>query len=85
MKHNFKQKARICAVAVMGISLLASPSTFASEEITIEAEDSNVVTQSVEPRTAKIDWVYKVIGDHLYKRLYNYTTGQWESDWILVQ
>lgn len=38
----------------------------------------------IQPRTDIKEWVYKVMNGNLYKRLYNYSTGRWESDWIFV-
>ncbi len=40
--------------------------------------------ETIEPRTDIKKWVYKLFGNNLYKRLYNYSTGHWESDWIFV-
>lgn len=39
---------------------------------------------SVSIRSDVTRWVYKNIDGKLYKRLYNYTTDKWMSDWILV-
>lgn len=30
------------------------------------------------------EWVFKIMNDKMYKRLYNASTGLWESDWIYV-
>lgn len=31
------------------------------------------------------EWIFEKRSDgHIYKRLYNHTTGKWETDWILV-
>lgn len=39
---------------------------------------------SIQPRTDIKEWKYAVINGNIYKRLYNYSTGRWETDWILV-
>ncbi len=47
-------------------------------------------TQKADPvsdvaRSDEKEWRYETRADgHRYKRLYNYTTGKWETDWILV-
>ena len=46
--------------------------------------ETEVVSEDVEGRAYIKEWVYKVENNKLYKRLYNYTTGRWETDWILV-
>ena len=49
-------------------------------EITVESAES-----SVAPCSDIIDYRYKYIGDKLYRRLYNYTRGEWAEDsWHLV-
>ena len=85
MKHNSKWKTCFCAAMIMGVTMLVTPASFALAENIVETEDSNTDTQGVETWTAKKEWAYKVIDGHLYKRLYNYSTGCWETDWILVQ
>lgn len=77
-----KKKSILCALAVMGVSTFTSPTVWAQDAgIVIDKED----TTDVEPRTNIIDWRFKVIDGHLYKRLYNYSTQEWIGDWILVQ
>ncbi len=34
-------------------------------------------------RADVIKWVYDTRDGNTYKRLYNYTTGEWIGDWIL--
>ena len=34
-------------------------------------------------RAEKIGYVYKTVNGKLYKRLYNYSRGEWIGDWIL--
>ena len=61
----------MCAVAV-----LAAPCTslisYASESTDIEA------------RTEIREWRFKIEDGKLYRRLYNRSTGLWETDWIYV-
>lgn len=77
MKSSLRRKMWLCAVTMMGTMMLA-PTSF------VLAEDE-VGTPGIETRTAKKEWVFKVIDGHLYKRLYNYSTGCFETDWILIE
>ena len=36
----------------------------------------------IETYADKIGWKYKIINGELYKRQYNYTTGEWIGDWV---
>ncbi len=82
---NFKQKKWLCTAAMMGMMMLTSPVISVCAEEAIVVEDSNVDATDAETWSSKTGWVYKVIDGHLYKRLYNYSTGRWESDWILIE
>lgn len=61
----------ICSVAIF-FSPTATLSTYASEHTDIET------------RTDYREWRYKIEDGKLYKRLYNASTGLWETDWIYV-
>ncbi len=41
-------------------------------------------TVEIQPRTDIKEWIYAIIDGDLYKRLYNYSTARWETDWIFV-
>ena len=41
-------------------------------------------SSTVSPLSDIIKWRYKSVNYKLYKRLYNYSKGQWIGDWILV-
>lgn len=49
-------------------------------------ESSTISTTAGEIGTlsATIGWVYKTVNRKTYKRLFNYSTGEWIGDWILV-
>lgn len=40
--------------------------------------------ENIQPRTDIKEWIYAIIDGDLYKRLYNYSTARWETDWIFV-
>lgn len=66
----------ICAFSMLVFSMLITPMTFIQ---------NTVIASEVETRADIKEWRYKVIDGHLYKRLFNASTGRWETDWILVQ
>lgn len=47
-------------------------------------QENVLIENEVQPRTDIKEWVFKVENGNLYKRLYNYSTGRWETDWIFV-
>ena len=61
----------MCAIAVLTV-----PST---SLISYASESSGIET-----RTEIREWRWKVENGKLYKRLYNASTGLWETDWIYV-
>lgn len=75
-----KMKIAICAIAVMTLSMVVTPIAFAQV-----GEGAGAVAANIEPRTDILEWRYKVIDGHFYKRLFNASTGRWVTDWILVQ
>lgn len=56
-------------------------------EAAASAEPIPVETLSNEsgivPCADDIGWMYKTVGDHIYRRKYNYTKGVWIGDWEL--
>ena len=76
-----KRKMLLCALAVMGITTLGAPVASVQNVIQLTAVEAN----AAEARAYIIEWRYKVIDGHVYKRLYNATTEEWVGDWILVQ
>lgn len=76
-----RMRVLMCALATMGITTLSTPVMFAQNV----AAPAAVEGTTIQPRDYIYEWYYKVIDGHLYKRLFNATTGHWEGDWILVQ
>lgn len=69
----------LCALTVLGSISLSAPAM--AMELN---NDGNNISEEVQPRTDIKEWLYKVMNGNLYKRLYNYSTGHWETDWIFV-
>lgn len=85
MKNNLKKKTWLCAAAMMAASMLMTPAISVCAEEVVVAEEMNVNGPAAETRSSKREWLFKVMNGHLYKRLYNYSTGRWETDWILIE
>lgn len=78
-----KKKQVLCAMAVMGMTVLSAP--FVSAQETTAVPVAEISQEEVQPRTDIKEWRFKVMNGHLYKRLYNCSTGRWETDWILIE
>ncbi len=78
-----KKKQILCAMAVMGMTALSAPFAFAQEMQVVPVVE--VSQEDAQERTDIKEWRFKVENGHLYKRLYNRSTGRWETDWILVE
>ena len=65
----------ICIIFMQPVTALASDVTYPR----IYSSSS-----TVSPLSDIIKWRYKSVNGKLYKRLYNYSKGQWIGDWILV-
>ncbi len=72
--------------AVFALTLAASPmqpamaATNHLQEIPMES-----FSGAISPQSHIIEWVYKIVNDKLYKRLYNASTGAWVGEWIYVR
>lgn len=77
MKHN-KKLITLAGIACFGMAVLISPATTLTAEAAVSSE------ATVDPCAASIGYRYKTENGKIYKRLYNYTTGNWIGDWIYV-
>lgn len=51
----------------------------------VQAASNAVAESTIQPRAHDIRYVFKIEDGKMYKRLYNYTTGNWEEDdWTYV-
>lgn len=73
---KWKKVITLTGIAVFSLAAFFSPAT------TIVAEASEEAT--VSPYAHIIEWRYKEENGKLYRRLYNYSTGNWESEWEYV-
>ena len=76
----FSKKNWIKIRAYMGIILCAIALLYAPASTIISYAADN----DIELCTNYREWLYKIEDGKLYKRLYNRSTGLWETDWIYV-
>lgn len=77
-------------VTVLLIGSIMSFSLFLHVGIIADASYQKPITETqaddgISPQSDIIDWRVSMINGKLYKRLYNYSTGEWVGPWILVQ
>lgn len=75
-KRNLKRKLLL----LIAVGSLCTPASVMAADAEIEVQSNEV-----SPRVDYIEWVYKVIDGQLYMRLYNYKTGEYIGEWILVK
>lgn len=78
MKHTKKKLITTLGIACFSTAILFSPVT------TIQAQAAAPATEAVAPCADAISYRYKEENGKLYRRLYNYTTGEWIGDWEYV-
>lgn len=81
MKHP---KINRKIVAVSGTVFIAL-STFLCPVSTLTTQAAATGETEIQPMQAIIQWVFRVENNKLYKRLYNYSTGNWVGEWIFVR
>ncbi len=75
---------------ILSLTLLLMPGSVSTAANNLVAEDIIVITanndnETVMPMSDDIRWVYYTGADgRRYKRLFNYSTGQWIGDPILI-
>lgn len=59
-------------------------SGYISDQTTALTLNGSNTADSTSPYSDHLVWKYKYENGKFYKRLFNATTGEWMSDWILV-
>ncbi|MGN0401971.1 MAG: hypothetical protein ACI4HQ_06885 [Acetatifactor sp.] len=80
MNTGKKASKIILLLSAMGFAL----SIFFCPANTITVKAYSPDTEVASPYAQTIQYRYVIIGNALYKRLYNYSTGNWIGDWIYV-
>lgn len=76
----FKKLAAAVAAVCFSAALV-----FAAPVATISAHAENASGNTVSTRAQIISYVYSIKDNKLYRRLYNYTTGEYIGDWVYVR
>ena len=79
MKHKrvTRKLAAIAGALCLSLTILASPIA----SIPVQAAPPQDTAQ---PLAHFIEWRFKIEGNSLYRRLYNYSTGEWIGEWEYV-
>lgn len=72
----YKNKVKKIAIT-LSLSLLIGTMI----PVTSFAKLSDTVAETIVPKKDDIRWVYKRVGNTLYRRLFNFTTNVWIGDW----
>lgn len=72
---KLKSVKRISLVLLIITLLLSGTPVYAAESA------DNIAYTTYDSET---EWQYKIIGSHLYRRLYDKTSNTWIGDWELV-
>lgn len=67
---------------IVFITVLLFGFAFVPHSWTIVYASTNESCDLISSRADDIQYRYKFINGRLYKRLYNYSTGEWIGDWI---
>lgn len=71
-------KSLIISIGILSTLFFSVPT------LAVETETNIETMNTVQPRTDIKEWYYKIENGNLYKRLFNCSTGRWETDWIFV-
>lgn len=77
MKSLGKKLGVFCGLVLCGMLV------FTTGGMTVCASEITAVEEN-EGRSTNLTWYYKEIDGVLYMRLWNHTTQQWVTDWILA-
>ena len=79
IKKTIFTAATVLTLSVCSLLPVASVSA-SGQEVSVEQQSEDSIT----PRSHIKRWIYKIEDGSVYKRLYNTTTDEWETDWIYV-
>lgn len=80
MKHKkiMQKLALIAGTASLALMAFICPMSV------MPTQAASLGTATVQPRQHDIEYRYKIENGKLYKRLYDYSTGEWLGEWIYV-
>ncbi|GEO65469.1 hypothetical protein [Companilactobacillus nantensis] len=75
-------------ISLIVVSLVSPITTTIAQADTADASNSENINKSnqikIQPRSAIIEWRFKNINGHAYKRQFNYSADKWVGDWIRI-
>lgn len=86
-KGEIAMKNRIIRHLITTVGLLCCTLCLSVLPVSAAAAEpqSTGIGTTIEPQQAVKRWIYEERDNKLYKRLFNFSTGQWEGDWIFVR
>lgn len=72
----------LCTLAILFFCPVSALRTQAAD---VPVQMSSSSGETIEPRAPIIGWIHKEENGKIYRRLYNYSTGEWIGDWILCE
>lgn len=78
MKKIGKKIGILCSIGLCAMMLLAV------NNMNVYASEIAAVEEGTETRSTNLQWFYTEIDGVRYMRLWNHSTGEWLTDWILA-
>ena len=82
MKNLLKSFCMVCSLVML---LLLPVSAKPVQAAGVPSQTAASEGETIQPRAPIIRWVLKEEDGKIYRRLYNYSTGEWIGDWILCK
>ncbi|MEY8523348.1 hypothetical protein AALA90_10005 [Lachnospiraceae bacterium 38-10] len=71
-----------CIICSLTILLLCPAVTVSAQAADTPPQAAPSGEETIQPHAPIIKWVFKEENGIIYRRLYNYSTGEWIGDWI---
>ncbi len=68
----------LCSAVCISLAIMSSPIA----SMPVQAIGAQ---EEIQPLSDKIEWRFKIENNKIYKRLYNYSIGDWVGEWIYVR
>lgn len=72
----------ICTISCLTILLLCPASSVFAQTAHVPTQAMPSGGETIQPHAPVIEWVVSEINGKKYRRLYNFSTGEWIGDWI---
>lgn len=75
-RRKIRKLVGLLGAACLSLSVFACPAATLTTQAAAAPE--------IQPQSDIIEWVYAIVSGHIFKRLYNFSTGVYVGDWIYV-